>query len=350
MNGWRLAPGELAKWVETLLREGKRVIAPVEENGIRCFRPIDAAAQVCLAPGKTRWSPKECLFPRTEALFSYRAQGDQVTLDGARAEPAEQVLLGVRPCDVAGLLRLDAVFLKGEADALYAGRRDRSAIVSLACQEAEPECFCTAVGGGPAAGEGSDLQLMAVGGGWLVVPLTPKGGALAAAFRDRAPAPTAAEWAEARARAQRVESTLRQSPVAREWAAVLEASFDLPLWEALGQRCLGCSICTYVCPSCSCFDVQDSGSAWCGERCRSWDSCTFALFTRHASGHNPRPTQASRYRQRVLHKFAYFPLLNEGQFMCVGCGRCVKLCPVGLNIQEAVQRVVAAAPEGRDAR
>ena len=110
---------------------------------------------------------------------------------------------------------------------------------------------------------------------------------------------------------------------------------------------MGCSICNYLCPSCSCFDVQDRGTAACGERCRSWDSCTFALFTRHASGHNPRPTQPSRYRQRVLHKFAYFPLSNQGRLMCVGCGRCARHCPVGLSIQDSVQQVLAAAaPEG----
>ncbi len=349
-RGWRLTGGELTEWLAGLLREGKRVIAPVERDGLRVFRAVESAEQVCLAPGKTRWSPKEFLFPRTEALFSYSVRGDQVTLEGASGESTEQVLFGVRPCDVAGLNRLDAIFLNGETDSLYAGRRSRSTVVSLACDEAEPECFCTAVGGGPAAKDGSDLQLIAGGDGWLVLPLTSKGEALTSSLKDRAAMPSTEEWAQARERVQRVAESLRQSPVAREWARVLESSFDLPLWQALGQRCLGCSICTYVCPSCSCFDVQDSGNAWCGERCRSWDSCTFASFTRHASGHNPRPSQASRYRQRVLHKFAYFPLSNEGQFMCVGCGRCVKLCPVGMNIQESVQHVVAASREGSDAR
>lgn len=350
MKGWRLTRAELAEWLEGLLRAGKRVIAPVEEGGLRRFRAVGSAEEVCLAPGKTRWSPKEFLLPRTETLFSYSVDDGRVSLQGSSVDDAEQVLVGVRPCDAAGLTRLDAIFLTGEADSLYARRRERSTIVSLACDEAEPECFCTAVGGGPAGEEGSDVQLIAAAEAWLVVPLTPKGEALTAPLRDRAASPSAEEWAQARERVQRVEAGLRQSPVAREWASVLESSFDLPLWEALGRRCVGCSICTYVCPSCSCFDVQDTGNAWCGERCRSWDSCTFALFTRHASGHNPRPTQASRYRQRVLHKFAYFPLENDGRFMCVGCGRCVKLCPVGMSIQESVQRVVAASQEGGDAR
>ncbi|MBI2467890.1 MAG: 4Fe-4S dicluster domain-containing protein [Candidatus Rokubacteria bacterium] len=334
----------MTEWLEGLLRAGTRVIAPVEEDGLRRFRAVESAAEVCLATGKTRWSPKEFFFPRTESLFAYSVDGSEVRLEGAALEEREQVLFGVRPCDAAGLTRLDAIFLKGEVDPLYASRRERSAVVSLACAEAEPECFCTAVGGSPAGTEGSDVRVIAVGEAWLVEPLTPKGEALTAPLRDRAAAPPE-EWARAEAHVQGVEAGLRQNPVAREWASVLERSFDLPLWQALGRQCLGCSICTYVCPSCSCFDVQDTGNARCGDRCRSWDSCTFALFTRHASGHNPRPTQAARYRQRVLHKFAYFPLENDGRFMCVGCGRCVKLCPVGMSIQDSVQRVVTAARE-----
>jgi len=349
-TAWRLTQGELLEWLEHLLREGRRIVAPVEEDGLRLFRAVHAATQVCLAPGKTRWSPKEFLFPRTETLFTYSADGGEVRLADAVGPETEQVLFGVRPCDAAGLCRLDAVFHGETADGLYARRRELTTVASLACDEAEPECFCTAVGGSPAGVDGSDLQLVAVGEGWIVRPLTRKGEALTASLRGRAPVPAPEDWAQAEERARRVAERIRQRPIAREWAAVLEASFGLPLWEALGRRCLGCSICTYVCPSCSCFDVQDSGNAWCGERCRSWDSCTFALFTRHASGHDPRPTQAARYRQRVLHKFAYFPLANDGQTMCVGCGRCVALCPVGMNVHESVQRVAAAARESVDAR
>ena len=348
-TAWRLTRGDLAEWLEGLLRQGRRIVAPVEEGRLRRFRAVDSADQVCLAPGKTRWSPKEFLFPRTEPLFSYAVDGE-VRLRGAVVPDTAQVLVGVRPCDAAGLCRLDAVFLGEEADPLYARRRALTTVISLACDEAEPECFCTAVGGSPAGEEGSDLQLVADGEAWLLRSLTEKGEALTASLRGRAPSPDPTTWAEIEARTRRVAESIRQRPVAREWAAVLESSFGLPLWEALGRRCLGCSICTYVCPSCSCFDVQDTGNAWCGERCRSWDSCTFALFTRHASGHDPRPSQAARYRQRVLHKFAYFPALHEGQWMCVGCGRCVALCPVGMNVHESVERVATAPREGADAR
>lgn len=348
-RGWRLTRRELTEWVAALLRQGRRVVAPVQEGRLRVFRAIAAADEACLDPGKTRWSPKDVLFPKTETLFSYRVGGDGVKLQPPEPDEREQVLFGVRPCDAAGLRRLDAVFIGGQPDSLYAARRRRTTIVSLACDQAEPACFCTAVGGSPGGTDGSDVQVVSAGDAWLVRALTPSGEALTACLAGRTAA-SAEDCAGAAERIRQVEAAISERPVAREWAAALEASFDLPLWQALGRRCLGCSICTYVCPSCSCFDVQDSGNAWCGERCRSWDSCTFALFTRHASGHNPRPTQASRYRQRVLHKFAYFPLQNGGELMCVGCGRCVALCPVGMNVHESVRGVMAASQEANDAR
>jgi ferredoxin len=348
-SAWRVTRSDVARWLDALLRDGRRVVAPVDDGGLRRFRPIASDDEIALAGGKTRWSPKEFLFPRTEPLFSYAIAADGVTLRSAPTESTDHVVFGVTPCDAAGFLRLDRIFMGPVTDPLYSARRQRATIVSLACAEAGPECFCTAVGGSPASEAGSDVQLIPAGDGWIVRAVTDKGRAVTAALERAAPA-TAEEIEQAIDRVQKVAETIGKTPVAAGWAKALEASFHLPLWEALGKNCLGCSICSYVCPSCSCFDVNDAGSATCGTRCRSWDACTFATFTRHASGHNPRPTQPSRYRQRVLHKFAYFPLQNGGEPMCAGCGRCVTQCPVGMNILDSVETVVAASGEGLDAR
>jgi ferredoxin len=339
--GWRLDEGALRRWIHDLLASGRRVLAPVERDGLRQMRPIAEATEVCLAAGKTRWSPKEALFPRTETLFRFRRAADEVTLEEPGADDSEQVLFAVRPCDAAGTVRLDAIF--ADADGAYAARRARTTIVSLGCDEAGPECFCTAVGSAPDGTQGSDAQLLPVERGWLVRAVTPKGEELLAPLVTTATVAGDADHAEAAARAARAAAAITANPVAAGWAAALQARFGAPLWEALGRRCVGCSICTYVCPSCTCFDVADGGSEACGERCRSWDSCTFALFTRHSSGHNPRPTQASRFRQRALHKFAYYPQAHGGDLMCTGCGRCVALCPVGLDVRAVVEQVVTAA-------
>lgn len=347
--GWRLTEVEWREWLGALLRGGKQLVAPVEEDGLLLFRAVSSAADVSLdGYGNTRWSPKEFLFPSTEALFSYRFEGDDVELDAPPQDERERVLFGLRPCDAAGLRRLDDVFLDDEDDPFYARRRAGTAIVSLACDAARPECFCTAVGGSPAGIEGSDLQLVPLEGSWLVRALTPKGTELVAASSSGWTPASPADWARAEEQRLAVEQSIGRDAISAEWAGVLEGAFDHPLWETLGERCLSCGICAYVCPSCSCFDVADDGNAFCGTRCRFWDSCTFAGFTKHASGHNPRPTQPSRYRQRVLHKFAYFPLEHEGRFMCVGCGRCLRLCPVGIDIRQAVERAVAVAAPGEE--
>jgi heterodisulfide reductase subunit C len=148
---------------------------------------------------------------------------------------------------------------------------------------------------------------------------------------------------------QLVSEQIARNPIQHEWSALLEAGFESPAWDRLAEHCLGCSICAYVCPSCSCFDMNHDANAWCGEQCRSWDACTFGLFTLHASGHNPRETRGERYRQRVLHKFS-FTGEGEDHFRCVGCGRCVALCPAGLDIGEIVTAAAAAiTEEGADA-
>jgi ferredoxin len=342
---WRLTDAQLGEWVDTLLESGVDVVAPVEEDEVPLFRKITSAGEASLTPaGKTRWSPKEFLFPRSEALYGYRFDGVNVQIQDQPESDKRQVLIGVRCCDAAGLAHLDDVFLRGRTDSFYAGRRERTTVVTAACAAADPECFCTAVGGSPVGEAGSDLQLVPLADGWLVRVLSDKG---------RSVVDDAAEaWVEASAEGndrvaeleREVAAQIGRSPVKKEWSGLLEAGFDHPVWDRLAQRCMGCSICAYVCPSCSCFDMIHEADTWRGHQCRSWDSCTFALFTRHASGHNPRSTPSERYRQRVLHKFSYAD--DDGSpFRCVGCGRCVALCPGGLDIVDVVATAVSAIEE-----
>jgi len=127
-----------------------------------------------------------------------------------------------------------------------------------------------------------------------------------------------------------------------EW---LGANFESPLWQEWGLACLGCGACTHVCPTCHCFDLQDEATRREAVRLRNWDSCAMALFTAHAGGHNPRPTQTERRRQRVMHKFRYFPE-RFGLLACTGCGRCGRLCPAAVSIGEACREIAEAAKTG----
>ncbi len=261
-------------------------------------------------------------------------EGDDVALETPPASEEEQVLFGRAPLR-RGRPRAPRRRCSSPTapDSLYAARRARTATVSLACESARPECFCTAVGGSPAGADGSDLQLV-LPLGEDVAPAAPDGegsgagrsgsGRLGAGL-GRGPGPRRGGSGSPWRRAMR-----RQRGRAGEWASVLEGAFDASaLGGSSASAASAAASARTSARAAAASTSRDEGSAFCGTRCRIWDSCTFAQFTRHASGHNPRSTQPARYRQRVLHKFAYFPLEHDGRFMCVGCGRCVKLCPVG---------------------
>ena len=124
-----------------------------------------------------------------------------------------------------------------------------------------------------------------------------------------------------------------------------DESFESDFWVETAMKCLGCGACSYLCPTCHCFDIVDESTWNHGTRRRNWDCCSYAMFTRHASGHNPRPDQASRCRQRVMHKFKYFPD-RFGRVACVGCGRCIRGCGVGRNITETLAEIESRAGAG----
>jgi ferredoxin len=349
-QGWRLSNEQWSTWVDSLLQSGRRVVAPADQgDSLLLFKPVDSAAAIAVEGYEnTRWSPKEYIFPSTEKLFSYSYSGNNVRIEGPSADAQDQVLIGVRPCDAAGLSRLDDVFLGDTEDPFHAGHRRRTTVISLGCSSATPQCFCTAVGGSPQSTEGSDIQLFQSGESWVLSPVTQKGEQLLEGVTgDWTPADES-DWQSIDEIKTRVEESIKGNPIPLEWASELEKTFSDEVWQTLGDRCLSCGICAYVCPSCSCFDMSDEGNAYCGERCRSWDSCTFAQFTQHSTGHNPRSDQPERYRQRIMHKFAYFPLDQGDNFMCVGCGRCTALCPVGLDIRKSVQTAVTAATPAGD--
>lgn len=349
-SGWLLDDAELRGWLEGLVASGVAVVAATGEEKPVAFRRVESASEVLLISEKTRLSPKEHLLPRTEPLYSFTLSGDEVSVVDPMPDAGASVLFGVRPCDAAGLAKLDDVFLGEPTDPLYAARRQATTIVTLACTGAGPECFCTSVGGSPAGEAGSDVQLYRLSHGWVVRPITAKG-------RELVREPSRGwnkvgdeAWREIDRGRRRVERQIRRPRLAKDVGERLERRFAAPGWQAYGARCLGCTLCATVCPSCSCFDVQQEGDLFGGFEFRCWDGCTLPRFTLHASGHNPRPDRAARFRQRVLHKFAFSERDGGRGFRCVGCGRCVALCPAGLDVYEAAVSMSADAGEGSNGR
>ena len=279
---------------------------------------------------------KSILFPNPETLFHYeRTDGGTVNVIPTDLPDPPLVLFGARSCDVRAIDALDAVFLKRSTpDTTYRQRRERLLVIGVGCPDPAPTCFCGRMGGGPFDDAGMDIQMIPLPEGYAFRALTERGEALLTPlekFLTEADPGIAIQ----------VEALLKDAPhdgVPGDFTALAEAvgaGRDDPFWESLAAVCLGCGICTFVCPVCSCFSLVDEGTLKGGRRIRHWDACMFPTFTREASGHNPRGASVDRIKQRFFHKFLY-SFENGEPPGCVGCGRCVAQCPACIDIREVI--------------
>jgi ferredoxin len=299
----------------------------------------------------TRQAPKELFFPRSEVLFSYR-DGKVIPEDLPKER---RIVFAMRPCDARSAVLLDHVFDVEPApaesasadpasvqDPYYVNRRRNTVLMGLACNRPMSTCFCTSVGGSPFSTDGLDLLWTDLGDRYLVEAFTAQGETLIDG-RPQMREAGSEDVAQKAALAARAASAI-SGPDVQGVKEKLDGMYDSPFWQHVHLKCLGCGACTYLCPTCHCFDIQDEGDRRQGRRVRNWDTCQFALFTRHASGHNPRTSGKERMRQRMMHKFNYF-VENYDAIACVGCGRCVRECPVNLDIR-AVLEGIQEAGEG----
>lgn len=335
-----LPKSALHDWLVRLLAS-YRLVGPVADTEtVTSYRPIGPEPRLRLDGPRPTVSPKPHLLPQTETLFAFQGSGPALALTPAAPGAAPTVLFGVRPCDARALRRLDDVFLgRTERDVHYEARRQATVLVGLACGAPSWGCFCTSVGGSPSGTEGLDVLLTDLGDRYHVAVLTPAGGELVA-LADT----VGVTEDDAEAVRMRHAEALRRMPVLFDLDGSLRnVRWEAPLWAQVAERCLACGACSYLCPACHCFDIQDEATPAGGVRFRCWDTCQFSEFTRMGAGHNPRPTQTERARQRISHKFRY--LVDEfGRAGCTGCGRCVERCPVNVDIRAILK---AFAEEAR---
>ncbi|MCC6444038.1 MAG: 4Fe-4S dicluster domain-containing protein [Armatimonadetes bacterium] len=335
MNDRVLSREQLASWLETLSARFQ-VIAPVSEEGLTRFQPVSDPAQMALdGPGPSSMSLREHFTPPTEVLFRYTLSGAAVEIWPPSEEDRARIVFGARACDAAALRYLDAVYANVQpADALYFSRRKRTRMVGLFCAEPSWSCFCAEVGDCLTQPVGMDIQLTGLGDRYYARVLTAEGEKLLG-YGSSDPASKADE--EAVGKAWSDAMALLPSPA--DLAGVNRRyEWEHPVWEKLARKCLGCGVCAFQCPTCHCFDIVDSPEGREGSRFRIWDTCQFEQFTLMGAGHNPRPSQKERARQRVFHKFQYSPE-RYGLSGCVGCGRCVAACPVHIDIRQVVREI-----------
>jgi ferredoxin len=258
-------------------------------------------------------------------------------------EAPAAVIFGVRPCDAKALTIMDRHFLGCDVvDPYWQARRDKAVVVGYAYDPAQPRHpadFSERLGIQATDREGSDVLMVRQGGSLYLEAVTPKGEALLAAspsLTEATPQDEVAYGAALQAGQKGLQDRIEDGIAKTKLTALFEKK---EFWEEAAAACLGCGICTFVCPNCYCFDIHDETLFQEGARKRFWDACLFTDFTLEASGHNPRPRIFQRYRQKVMHKYAYH-VTRYGCISCVGCGRCTRACPVNIHILAIVDKAL----------
>ena len=310
---------------------------PVKKAGEVNYEVWREGKEVSLETLKTVKSPKNMFFPQTENMMKFKTEGKNLEIIDVRDEKRPFVLFGVKACDYRAIEVLDKVFLADPVDTYYQSRRNATTIVTLACSKPEESCFCNVFGIDATAPQG-DVTTWLDGENLYWQANTEKGEALTALVKD-----LFVEGGENAVTAQQTatKAVMDSLPFAnldlsRFKPENLNELFNEPEWQELSEACLGCGTCTFVCPTCQCFDIRDFKTNEGVIRYRCWDSCMYSDFTLMAHG-NSRTTQMQRFRQRFMHKLVYYPSQNDGLYSCVGCGRCVNKCPQRLNIVKVIK-------------
>ena len=333
------------EWTEALkgLRSSCKVFVPVKEGDFHNFREFDGTRGPDFNCGNTRLSAKALVYPQSERMFEY-------TLDEKKADAnlykesvkdySPRAIVGIRPCDAQafGLVRRN--FDNAEyRDPWWVKRFESTTLVGLGCNDPCPTCFCTSVGGGPFSEENLDAIAYDLGDRFVVISVTEKGEALLGKTEGGAPPGEDERKKIQELKHSSVDKISSHVETDQLKLKVVNGLFDAPFWEEVAFACINCGTCTFLCPTCWCFDIQDEVLGKEGDRLRNWDSCMFPLFTLHGSGHNPREKKVQRVRQRFMHKLKYYVDKYDDGIQCSGCGRCVRYCPVNIDIREVAEKM-----------
>lgn len=284
-------------------------------------------------------SPKDFFFPQMENLMEFRTEGKNIELIDTRTESEDFVVFGVRACDVKSFDVLDRVFLNEPVDSYYASRREHGVIVSVACTKPSETCFCQTFGI-DATEPAGDISVWKTETEVFWQSNTEKGDALMKKL-EALTEECSTEVVDAQK--EKTAKIMKKLPLADLTTDAFGGDktaefFDAPEWSKLSESCLGCGTCTFVCPTCQCYDIKDFNTGRGVVRFRCWDSCMYSDFTKMSAG-QPRLTQVERFRQRFMHKLVYYPANNDGMFSCVGCGRCISKCPISMNIVKVMKTI-----------
>lgn len=322
----QLNKNDLTKALQILATDAN-VFVPGEIENVKKFVIWDGSSDVNLTGSNTELPPKDILFPNTEKMYTYKT-GKDIEIKEVVTN-TKQIIVGIRPCDVRSIECMDKVFLeKTFVDNFYSRKRDNLTIIAMGCTSADRTCFCDSMGLDPNTAPAADVMMNDAGDSLVLEAQTEKGKDVLEMLKGL--------LKKGGATKEKTECELKVN-MTPDLPKKLAGMFDHPIWDEVGKACIGCATCTYVCPTCYCFDIGSDNHGTEGAKFRCWDSCMFSDYTRMAGGHNPRPTKKERVRNRYMHKLSYF---NEryGTTLCVGCGRCVGKCPAHMDISDFIDK------------
>lgn len=336
---YKIAKENLTALFQAIAAE-QELFVPAKVSGQVNFTVWSEDKEVDLDTLKSVKSPKDAFFPQSENLYTVVKDGKKLNIEPEALKEQKFVVFGMKACDVKGVEVLDKVFLADPVDTFYAARREHGTIVALACHEPEETCFCK-VFGVDCAEPVADVATWMMDGELYWKALTEKGEALTKVVESLLTPADGSEKEKLEAEKAKIRGIVEKLPYSNlsleGWNGdALSEKFDSPIWEDLYKPCLACGTCTFVCPTCQCYDIKDYDTGHGIKRYRCWDSCMYSDFTMMAHGNN-RTSQLQRFRQRFMHKLVYFPANNDGMYSCVGCGRCVEKCPSALNIVKVIK-------------
>lgn len=337
----KIARSELDALFAAIAAE-KQLFIPVDNTAGQAEFALWQDGAILSEKLNTTRSAKDLFFPQVENLVNFKVAGKKMEIIENRDATDPFVVFGVRACDCRSFDILDSVFLAEPVDTFYKTRRENGIVVTMACNKPSETCFCGAFGI-DATNPAGDVTCWMDGESLYWRVNTEKGEVLTAAL------PMLADCGDEIVAAIRenTKKNLDKLPLKNLDLSGFESDklmelFNNPAWSELSESCLGCGTCTFVCPTCQCYDVQDFDNGREVRRFRCWDSCMYSDFTMMAHGTN-RPTQKERFRQRFMHKLVYYPSNNNGVFGCVGCGRCLQKCPIHMNIVKVAKKLMEVA-------
>ena len=336
---FKIAKSKLPELLKAIAAQ-QELFLPVNNNGQVNFAAWFEGCNADIETLKTVKSPKDMFFPQSETLYTVKKEQHKLSVEPLTLADQNFVAFGMKACDIQGIKVLDKVFLAEPVDTFYRARREHGTIVALACHEPEESCFCK-VFGVDCAEPDADVVMWNANDTLYWKAVTDKGTALTETLSGVLENADAADEKAVETEQENIRAIVEKLPYTNlsleGWNGnVTEEKFNSPVWEKLYKPCLACGTCTFVCPTCQCYDIKDYDTGHGIQRYRCWDSCMYSDFTMMAHGNN-RTSQMQRFRQRFMHKLVYFPANNDGMYSCVGCGRCVEKCPSSLNIVKVIK-------------